>query len=64
MELWKEVEDRDRRTDVDDHLIIPLSTQVITILRNLHKFTGNGVFVFMSTAKLFLAHEAFQRLNT
>jgi len=46
MELSKQDEDREGRPDVDDHLIVPLSTQVVTILRTLHGFSGNSKYVF------------------
>lgn len=46
MELSKQDEDREGRPDVDDHLIVPLSTQVVTILRVLHGFSGNSRYVF------------------
>lgn len=46
LELSKQDEDREGRLDVDDHLIVPLSTQVVTILRTLHGFSGNGIYVF------------------
>ena len=46
MELSKQDEDRGGRPDVDDHLIVPLSTQVVTILRKLREFSGNSKYVF------------------
>lgn len=46
MELAKDDEDRKGRPDVDDHLIVPLATQAIEILRTLHRFTGDGNYVF------------------
>jgi integrase len=46
MELSKQDEDQDGRPDVDDHLIVPLSSQVVAILRTLHGFSGNGIYVF------------------
>ena len=46
MELSKRNEERDVHQDADDHLIIPLPTQVVEILRTLHRFSGNGRYVF------------------
>jgi len=46
MELSKQDESRDGRPDVDDHLIVPLSNQVVNILGVLHGFSGTGIYVF------------------
>ena len=46
MELSKLDKDKERRLDVDDHLIVPLSTQVVGILLTLRNFSGNGIYVF------------------
>jgi integrase len=44
--LAKENKDRKGRIDFDQYLTIPLSNQVIEILQTLHRFTGDGVYVF------------------
>lgn len=46
MELSKQDKRRQERLDIDDHLNIPLSTQVVEILRAVHKFSGSGTYVF------------------
>ncbi len=46
MKLSKQDKDRQNRSDIDEFLIIPLSTQAIEILRTLHSFTGRGIYVF------------------
>jgi integrase len=46
MKIAKENEDRKGRVGFDQYLIVPLSTQVLEILRTLHRFTGDGVYVF------------------
>jgi len=46
LKLSKRDISKSRRTDVDDHLIVPLSRQAMEILRAVHALTGKGVYVF------------------
>lgn len=46
MKIAKEDEERTSRADIDEYLVIPLSKQAVDVLRNLHRFTGNGIYVF------------------
>jgi len=46
MKVAKENKDRKGRADFDQYLVVPLSTQVVEILGALHRFTGDGAYVF------------------
>ncbi len=46
LKLSKRDTSKSRRTDIDDHLIVPLSRQAMEILWGIHALTGDGVYVF------------------
>lgn len=46
MHISKQDMDRTRGSGIDEYLIIPLPTQTVEILRELHNLTGKGTFVF------------------
>ncbi len=46
MKISKQNEDRKSLPDIDEYLIVPLATQAVEILQALHRFTGNGIYVF------------------
>lgn len=46
LKLSKQIENRPKAPGADDHLIIPLPFQVTKILKDLHRLTGCGKYVF------------------
>lgn len=46
MHISKQDAVRSHRSDVDEYLIIPLPSQAVAILKDLHKFTGKSAYVF------------------
>jgi integrase len=46
IKLSKRDESKPRRDDIDEFLIVPLARQAVEILRAVHAFTGDDVYVF------------------